>query len=102
MNWDDVVDGADYTVWADHFLSTVKNWTTGDLTGDGLVDGADYTVWADHFAPGAAPALASTVPEPSTLVLGAIGVLAFAARRRLIGCRWLKASSELDIAKRRS
>ena len=81
-NLDGFVDGADYTIWADHFLVTGQNWETGDLNGDGIVDGADYTIWADHFAP--AQLSLSAVPEPSTLAptcIGALGML-IAARRR--------------------
>jgi hypothetical protein len=49
-NGDESVDGADYTVWADHYgRSTEAGARDGDFNGDGLVDGADYTVWADHF-----------------------------------------------------
>lgn len=49
-NLDRIVDGADYTVWADNFLKPGPNgnWT-GDFNGDNLVDGADYTSWADDF-----------------------------------------------------
>jgi hypothetical protein len=77
------VDGGDNTLWADHNLQTGQTWGAGDFTGDGLVNGGDYTVWADHFNP--APALATAVPEPSTLVLagiGAVAVLVFGTRRR--------------------
>jgi hypothetical protein len=83
-NLDGIVDGADYTAWADHFLQTSQTWENGDFSGDGLVDGADYTIWADHVAP--AQLSLAAVPEPSTLALAAIGTLALAvtaARRRL-------------------
>lgn len=82
-NGDGVVDGADYTLWADHYLATGRMWPEGDFTGDGIVDGADYTIWADHYAP-AQLALAA-VPEPSTLGLltaGCVVVLAARMRRR--------------------
>jgi hypothetical protein len=44
-----IVDGGDYTVWADNYLGTGKQYYQGEFTGDGLVDGGDYTVWADHY-----------------------------------------------------
>lgn len=80
-NRDGYVDGSDYTLWADNYLSTVGTWETGDFTGDGLVDGSDYTVWADNYAPAAASA-AMTVPEPATLSLAGIALAALLARQR--------------------
>ena len=97
-NLDQLVDGGDYTIWADSYLATGRSWATGDFTGDGLVDGGDYTVWADHYSP--ASTFASAVPEPSTLVLAGVGTLALLTYRRraalsrirtiigrLLGCR---------------
>ena len=48
---DGVVDGADYTVWADHFGIQAQELgpKDGDFNCDGEIDGADYTIWADHF-----------------------------------------------------
>jgi hypothetical protein len=48
-NRDGVVDGADYTTWADDFGLPDPTFETGDFNCDGFVDGADYTIWADHF-----------------------------------------------------
>lgn len=80
-NGDGVVDGTDYTIWADHYLQTGQPWTHGDFNFDGLVDGSDYTVWADHWSP--APAAgASVLPEPATWVLLALGGIACLAIRR--------------------
>ncbi len=47
-NGDGKVDGADYTLWADHY-KTAGGWAGGDFNNDGTVDGADYTIWADNF-----------------------------------------------------
>ena len=84
-NGDGLVDGADYTRWADHFLQTNQAIASGDFTGDGIVDGADYTVWADHFNPGKAalpaagmPMQPAIVPEPSSLLLAVFGVCGIA------------------------
>ncbi len=74
-----VVDGADYTIWADNYLAAGVNpysqggWMVGNFNEDTDVDGADYTIWADHYAPVLGPA-----PEPaalSLLILGAAGLL---------------------------
>ncbi|MBL9123698.1 MAG: PEP-CTERM sorting domain-containing protein [Planctomycetaceae bacterium] len=80
-NSDGIVDGADYTIWADHYLQTVT-WRYGNFNFDGIVDGADYTVWADNYAP--ASLAAAAVPEPATLVSALVGagLLAVAASRR--------------------
>ena len=55
---DGLVDGGDYVVWADHFLTELQSTLTfsqGDFNRDGLVDGADYILWSDHFT--VAPAM---------------------------------------------
>ena len=79
-NTDLLVDGADYTIWADGYLSepvppqSQGGWSVGNFNEDAVVNGADYTIWADNYsAPGKAP-----VPEPaalSLLVLGALGLI---------------------------
>ncbi|MBX7074844.1 MAG: SGNH/GDSL hydrolase family protein [Pirellulales bacterium] len=76
-----VVDGADYTAWADHFHQ-LGGFASGDFNCDLLIDGADYTIWADNFIVGNSAAL--PIPEPATcllLAIGAIGVMAAMARR---------------------
>jgi len=45
-NGDGVVDGGDYTAWADHYGQPSS---PGDFSGDGITDGADYTLWADNY-----------------------------------------------------
>lgn len=71
-NGDRLVDGADFTIWADNFGDTVTPLTNGDFTNDGMVDGADFTVWADNF--GATPGSPASVPEPSGLVLAGLAL----------------------------
>lgn len=71
---DGEVDGADYTVWADHYLQSANRGALdGDFSNDGLVDGGDYTIWADHFSPAAPPSAGSIVPEPTTFLLAVLG-----------------------------
>ncbi|MBL9125045.1 MAG: dockerin type I repeat-containing protein [Planctomycetaceae bacterium] len=83
-NLDGAVDGADYTRWSDHYLTTThQGVAAGDYNGDGLVDGADYTLWADHFT--AAPSLTlatHAVPEPSSRLLALLGIVLGAAVSR--------------------
>ncbi|MBL9125376.1 MAG: PEP-CTERM sorting domain-containing protein, partial [Planctomycetaceae bacterium] len=76
-NFDGLVDGADYTLWADHYLQEDVGFSLGDFNQDGLVDGADYTLWADNYleSDGAfAPSLAAAaVPEPASAALALLG-----------------------------
>jgi len=71
-NFDGVVDGADYSRWADHFRQANTGWSTGDFSGDGVTDAADYTIWADNYS---ATMTAVTVPEPSAVGLAGLGAL---------------------------
>lgn len=49
-NFDNIVDQADYTIWADNYNSAGPNRIgTGDFNGDNDVDQADYTLWADNY-----------------------------------------------------
>lgn len=73
-NGDDLIDGVDYTAWADNFLQSDRNWATGDFNGDGLVNGADYIIWADNFAPFNAVAM-HAVPEPASIVLAWLALI---------------------------
>jgi hypothetical protein len=49
FNQDGIVDGADYTIWADNYHKANARWEEGDANYDGTVDGADYTIWADNY-----------------------------------------------------
>lgn len=81
-NGDGYVDGADYTIWADHYLLTGATFAQGDFNNDGIVDGADYTLWADHYSPSLLQS-AVLAPEPSSAMLAALGaaLIVGAARR---------------------
>lgn len=73
-NNDGLVDGADYTIWSDNFRGASASWTEGDFNGDQRVSAADYTIWADNFSP-AETFATRPIPEPSSLLLGAVGLL---------------------------
>jgi hypothetical protein len=77
-NFDGDVDGADYTIWADHYQQGGAGWAGGDFNEDGTVDGADYTIWADNYVAGAA----APVPEPAVLSLLILGGPALVRRRK--------------------
>ncbi len=76
-NLDSIVDGGDYTSWADHFLDAPDaTWKDGDFNLDYVVDGADYTIWADNFGNGIpAAASAAAVPEPATWMQAVVGLM---------------------------
>ena len=81
---DGAVDGADYTLWADNYLSVgVPPWlnggcTVGNFNDDLVVDDADYTLWADNYGYG----VGGSAPEPLTVALLALGAAAVLRRRR--------------------
>ncbi len=82
FNRDGFVDAADYTTWRDTLGTTVA--AIGDAADgslNGVIDAADYDVWATRFGTSAVVA-ASTVPEPATILLAMIGVLAGWKRRK--------------------
>lgn len=79
---DNDVDGADFVVWQTNFpKQTGGTLATGDSDGDGDVDGADFVVWQTHFP---YPTGTAVVPEPSAVLLAAIGLVVGYVRRRRI------------------
>jgi hypothetical protein len=72
FNADGIVDAADYTVWRDGLPLANETVTPGENTIE------DYNVWTVNFGSMLAPSV--SVPEPSSLLLFAAGMLAI--RRR--------------------
>ncbi len=72
------VDGLDFLVWNAHKFTASAAWCDGDFTANGVVDGLDFLVWnGSKFQSSGG----STVPEPSSLALVALGAVALLTRR---------------------
>lgn len=89
FNGDGVVDGNDFLAWQRSFgMTSGVELEHGDANSDGLVDAVDLNAWSAAFGASAAPpnvsALATAVPEPTTVglsVAAALFVVAIARRR---------------------
>ena len=84
-NFDGVVDAADYVVWRKS-LGQTGDGLAADGNADGVVDNWDHSVWTAHFGQtagsGSVGSLQSAVPEPATLFLLLLGVIASVNARR--------------------
>jgi hypothetical protein len=76
FNSDDRLDGTDYTIWQQHFGSSVAAGADGDANGDGYVDATDYTLWRDQLGQSDVTIVGAAAPEPGTLMLLVIGASA--------------------------
>lgn len=81
-NSDGTVDAADYTVWRDAF-GKPGYFFPADGNGDGQIDEADYLVWRDNYGQQANTSTfaASSVPEPSALIMLGLSSLTMLAYR---------------------
>ena len=80
FNDDGDVDGDDFLLWQIGFpTSTGASHMFGDADYDGDVDGEDFLVWQNNFP---SPTAISSVPEPNSLALLALGGLLMLKRRR--------------------
>jgi hypothetical protein len=77
VNHDGVVNGLDIADVASHWLQTGTG-VMGDANGDGTVNGLDIALIASNWL--RASGGAASVPEPSTIVLAALGALVLLAR----------------------
>jgi hypothetical protein len=84
-NGDGKVDINDLTIVLANYGQTGATWTQGEFTGDGTVDINDLTIVLANYGGTLGSSPPDAVPEPSTLLLaaaGLLGALRFAGRRR--------------------
>jgi hypothetical protein len=106
-NLDHKVNGADFAIMATNFNKAITGtlgWDQGDFNYDGKINGGDFAVLAQNFNQGVGPStvgaaggdiaaleafaqadgisLSTSVPEPATLSLLAVGAMGLMARRR--------------------
>jgi hypothetical protein len=89
VNNDGVVNGLDISLIASHWLQSGAG-VVGDANSDGVVNGLDISVVASHWLQtgGGGAGSGTAVPEPTTLVLAALGGLtSLICRRRRPQCR---------------
>jgi T5SS/PEP-CTERM-associated repeat protein len=84
INLDGVVNGLDIAAVSSHWLQTGSAAINGDVNGDGVVNGLDIALISSHWLQtgGAGAGSGAAAPEPSSLVLAALGALALLAYRR--------------------
>jgi hypothetical protein len=96
------VNGSDFNILAANFNQSITGWDQGDFNYDGLVNASDFNALAANFNQGdsgtasagdvaaldafaAANGLSlptSSVPEPASMGLLALGIVGVLARRR--------------------
>jgi hypothetical protein len=79
---DNDVDGEDFLIWQRGLTAAGGSNATGDANGDGAVNNIDLGAWKGAF--GAATVAVSSIPEPASLTLVALGaaVACLGQRRR--------------------
>ena len=87
FNEDGTVDETDLSLWSAGYGLTSASRVDGDGNGDGVVDGQDFLIWQRTFGQ-SIPVLLTTasVPEPSSIMLVCVGMIAISLRRRSCTC----------------
>lgn len=84
-NNDGKVDAADYTVWRDNVGNAGTTLLNRDPANGGVVGDDDYDSWKANFGAGGGGSVSTAgVPEPSSVLLVGLGVLAATALRRRV------------------
>jgi hypothetical protein len=79
-NRDGSVNGTDLNAVLSNYNQTGMDWSHGDFNSDGTVDGADLnTVLSSYNQSLGVSAAATAVPEPSSLLLAAAGLICLLA-----------------------
>jgi hypothetical protein len=82
-DYDNDVDGSDYTIWKGTYSSNAN--LSADGNHDGLVDAVDYTIWRNSLLNPVSEALelgGFPAPEPGTCVVSALILAGFTLWRR--------------------
>jgi hypothetical protein len=83
------VDGLDLAAWREAYgtVATRRSAAMGDADGDGDVDGRDMLIWQRQYNGSKGTEtfptrrLATAVPEPGTMLLGAMGLIVGCCKR---------------------
>jgi hypothetical protein len=81
-NLDGTVNINDLSTVLTNYDKADANWTTGDFDGDGTANISDLSVVLTNYDTSSSAASIRAVPEPSSLLLVAIGLVAFVWWRR--------------------
>jgi hypothetical protein len=86
FNGDGIVDAADYTVWRDNLGAADESAFAAGTGNGGGINASDYAFWRSNFGSTSPGALAGggqgAVPEPSAIVLLALGAVVSAVAVR--------------------
>jgi hypothetical protein len=93
FNFDASVDGHDFLIWQQNYGNMEAGPEQGDANFDFMVDGVDLAAWSEEYGRPVASTIdnirfrnnavaVAAVPEPGTVVLGAVAALLISA-----GCR---------------
>jgi hypothetical protein len=83
LNGDGLVDAADAGIMFGNWGPTTLGYFDGNLNGDAFIDSADAGIMFANWTCEVGPA-ATTIPEPSSLLLVGLGGLLFGSRRRRV------------------